>query len=234
MQKTFNIKSIEEKKIGVFLGVESLKFLRDASEIQELYERGLRHVSLTWNEPNKFAAGAYCGVKGLTEEGMELIREIEKLGMVIDLSHTNYMTFEEIIDIVHKPVIVSHGNCKGIYNHVRNYTDKQLLQIKETGGVIGISAKPHLLTYDRKARTVKKIAEHIDYAVKLMGIDHVGMGLDITYYIHRTETKNRVKGMEHIGKVSKVFTELKKMGYSTEDIDKIKYKNFERVIKTVL
>ena len=227
-------KSLNEDKIGVILGMEGIMQLDGVSQLRELYEKGVRHASLTWNEVNKYAAGLSGDTEGLTDLGKDVLQEMEKLGMVIDLAHASPRTFQEIYDYTKGPLIISHGNTKALCDHRRNYTDEQLQLIKDRNGVIGICGIGPFIALEKEEWTVKNMARHIDYAVNLIGIDHVGIGLDICYYLGDEVDSNKVEGLLQIGDAPNIFKELEEMGYSEEDIAKIKYKNFFRVIKEVL
>ena len=227
-------KSLEEEKIGVIIGMEGIMQLEDVNHLRVLYNKGVRHAGLTWNEVNKYAGGLSSETAGLTLLGKEILLEMESLGMIIDLAHSNPRTFNEIIENTSGPLIISHGNTKKLCNHIRNYTDDQLLQIKERNGVIGICAIAPFIADDINNQTVSYMAKHIDYAVKLIGIDHVGIGFDICYYLYDNVSSNRVAGFENMGDAANLFIELEKLGYNKEDIEKIKFKNFTRVIKEVL
>jgi membrane dipeptidase len=224
----------KEDKLGIIIGVEGLKYLKEVEDIKSLYQRGLRHAIITWNEQNDYASGALIEDGGLTEKGKLLIKTMEALGMIIDLSHANPKTFNDIMEVTHHPVIVSHGNAKALCDHKRNYTDEQLMMIKEKNGVIGVCGIANFISNEVENHTVEFMAKHIDYIVKLIGIDYVGLGLDVCYYLYEGRTSTNVKGFETIGELSNLFDELKKLGYQKEDIDKIKYKNFFRVIKEIL
>ncbi len=224
----------DEGKMGIIIGVEGMKFLKGIDHLRELYNKGLRHGILTWNEVNEYGSGVSSEKGGLTKKGIELIKEMEHLGMIIDLAHANENTYYDILSNISKPVILSHGNCKALCNHRRNYTDEQLIALKNKGGVLGLTDVGIFLSEDEEFRTVQKMAEHIDYAVKLIGIDHVGLGLDVCYYLYSGKTNTHVKGFEDIDKIDNLYDCLKKLGYSKDDIDKIAYKNFMRIVKTIL
>ena len=228
------IKAKEEDKIGVIIGVEGLKYLEQPEDIKLLYQQGLRHAIITWNEQNKYASGAFIKDGGLTDEGKKLVSIMEDLGMIIDLSHTNQQTYDDIIEITTKPVIISHGNAKTVCNHPRNYTDEQLFKLKEKNGVIGINGIANFISNDKANHTVAYMAKHIDYIVKLIGIDHVGLGLDVCYYLYEGKTSTGVQGFETIGDLDHLFEELKKLGYSEKDLKKIKHENFDRIICAIL
>ena len=226
--------SVNENKIGVIIGMEGIMQLKDVNHLRELYRKGVRHASLTWNEVNKYAGGLSSETEGLTLLGREILHEMEKLGMIIDLAHANPRTFQEIIENTRGPLIISHGNTKALCNHIRNYTDEQLKQIKLRDGVIGICGIAPFISDVKDNQTVSYMAKHIDHAVKTIGIQHVGIGFDVCYYLYENVENNHVDGFQTIGDANNLFAELKKLGYNDKDLDLIKYKNFERIIKKVL
>jgi membrane dipeptidase len=226
--------SLKEEKLGVILGMEGIMQLEGVNHLRELYHKGVRHAGLTWNEVNMYSSGLSSETEGLTLLGREILSEMEKLGMVIDLAHANPRSFKEIFENTTSPLIVSHGNTKALCNHIRNYTDEQLHMIKERNGVIGICAIGPFIAEKREDWTVENMAKHIDYAVKLIGIDHVGIGFDICYYLYDGVSSNKVKGFDTMSEAPNLFIELEKLGYNKEEIDKIKYKNFYRVLKEVI
>jgi len=235
LNSTDLITSITENKIGVILGIEGLGQLESVDQIEYLYNQGLRHASLTWNDINKYATGLDDNnTKGISKEGAKLLKKMEKLGMIIDLAHLNQKSFDEVFDIVKGPVIISHGNTKKICSHKRNYTDEQLLKVKERNGVLGICGIAPFISSNVETQTVDEMVNHIDHAVSIMGIDHVGLGLDVCYYLYDNVPDNKVEGFKHISDAGNIIIELKQRNYSDEDIEKIKYKNFFRVIKEVL
>lgn len=221
-------------KINVIIGIEGVMQLQDLTQLRELYKKGVRHASLTWNEVNKYAGGLSDFNHGLTLLGKELLHEMEQLGMIIDLAHSNPITFDHILSNTTGPIIISHGNVKAKCDHIRNYTNEQLLKIKERNGVIGICGIPAFISETKEKQTVSYLAEHIDYAVKLVGIDHVGIGLDVCYYLDEHRTEIGVDGFQTIADANNIFIELEKLGYTQDQINKIKYENFLRVTKEVL
>ncbi len=227
-------KAIEANKIGVFLGIEGLSFLEDINELKKIYNRGIRHAIITWNEINKFGSGISEEKTGLTSKGIELVKEMESLGMIIDLAHSNQKTFFDILSNTRKPIIVSHGNIKALCNHPRNYSDEQLLAVKKRQGVVGLTNIAEFISNKKKNQNVSYLAKHIDYAVKLLGIDYVGLGLDICFYLDPKRKNTRVKGFEDIDKLDNLIKELSKLGYSDNDLKKIMNENFLRVIDAIL
>ncbi len=224
----------KEGKIAVIIGVEGIKYLSSKDELIKLYKQGLRHLSLTWNEANDYGCGILGGDSGLSDKGKEILDIAKDLGMIIDLAHANESTFFDVINYVKQPIIVSHANIRNICFHPRNLTDEQLLAIKATNGVIGLTNVANFIAKEREDHTVKNLAKHIDYAIKLLGVDHVGLGFDICYYLGERFNNTLVKDFEDISKTKNLIKELKSLGYNEEDLDKIKYKNFLRVVKEVL
>ena len=224
----------QEEKFGVILGIEGIKYLSQPEEIVALYQKGVRHIGLTWNEENDYATGLDGLENGLKEDGIKLIKLVQKLGMIIDLSHASPKTFSDVFKYTTGPLVVTHGNAKALCDHRRNYTDEQLIQIKDRNGVIGVCAVPYFISSDKEYQTVEFLAKHIDYIVRKIGIDHVGIGLDVFYYLTPGKSSTGVVGLETLAQADQLFLELEKMGYSKEDIAKVAYQNFDRVLKTVL
>ena len=227
-------KAQEEHKLGVILGIEGLKYLDNPEAMKDLYHRGVRHAIITWNEENDYATGVAETESGLKDKGKELLSWMEKLGMIIDLSHANPKTFDDVMNYTCGPIIVSHGNAKALCDHRRNYTDDQLKRLKERDGVIGVCAVPNFISSNPELQTVEYLAKHIDYIVQLIGIDHVGLGLDVYYYLMDHKTSTGVKGLETIAQAHNILHVLKTMGYDEDDLAKIAYQNFDRILFKVL
>lgn len=224
----------QEEKFGVILGIEGIKYLSQPEEIVTLYQKGVRHIGLTWNEENAYATGLDGLENGLKEDGIKLLKLVQKLGMIIDLSHASPKTFSDVFKHTKGPIVVTHGNAMALCDHRRNYTDEQLIQIKDRNGVIGVCAVPYFISSEKEDQTVEFLAKHIDYIVRKIGIDHVGIGLDVFYYLTPGKTSTGVAGLETLAQANQLFLELEKMGYTKENLSKIAYQNFDRVLKTVL
>jgi len=227
-------RAVERQTLGVFLGIEGIQHLDSPEDIERLYQMGIRHASLTWNEQNSYATGLSISETGLTDKGRAVIQKMTELGMVIDLAHANEKTFKDIFDIVQSPIVVTHGNAKALCNHQRNYTDEQLQMIKGRNGVIGVCAVASFVSETKENQTVAYLAKHIDYIVKTIGIDHVGIGLDVCYYLYKDKNSTDVQGLETIADAKNLLVELEKLGYSKAEIDKIAHENFDRVLKQIL
>ncbi len=227
-------KASAEKKIAVFLGIEGAKFVENLEELQYWYNRGVRHISLTWNEANQYGGGAKSENVGLTKKGVAFVKEIQRLGMILDLAHTNEQTFYEILEQSKGAVIISHTGCKSVCNHPRNVTDEQLKAVKARGGVVGIAAAAPFLSENKEDWTVQMMAKHVDHAIQQIGIEHVGLGLDVCFYLNNETTNTHIKGFEDIDLVHNLYAELEKLGYTKEQLEYLQYRNFERILKECL
>ena len=233
----------EHNKMAILIGMEGLQAIEDnIDDIEKLYSFGVRHASLTWNEENKLATGAKGSInRGLTDNGIKLIKKMEELGIILDVSHANEKTFWDICKVAKKPFIASHSNCRSLCDVPRNLTDEQLREIAKENGVVGINSYEEFVSFDTEKRTINHLVDHIDHMVEIMGINHIGLGFDFAEYLSsdtlghyaNTETYG-VIGLEDTTKAKNIIEELKNRGYSKEDIDKISYKNFYRVIKEII
>lgn len=234
--------AIDTDRFAVIIGSEGLSYIgTNINLINALYLFGVRHASLTWNEENELATGAKGNPdRGLTKYGIGAIKRLEELGIIVDVSHANDKTFWDICDIATKPFIASHSNCRALCNSPRNLTDQQLRAIKEKGGVVGLNAFSDFVADNVEDRDIEHLVNHLDHMVEVMGIDHVGLGFDFDDYL-TGETLSffadgdaATIGFENITKVPKLIEILEQRGYSSEDIEKIKYKNFSRIIEQIL
>ncbi|MCX7884691.1 MAG: dipeptidase [Caloramator sp.] len=238
-----DMEKIKEKgKISIILGMEGLSGLKgNVSLINMLYKMGIRHSMLTWNEENEFATGvgALDKSRGVTELGIKALKRMEDLGIIIDVSHGNEKTFWDIYENTSKPFIASHSNAYSLCKVSRNLKDDQIKAIAERKGVIGINSWPDFI--DEKKPTIENLANHIDYIVQLVGIDYIGFGFDFCNFLTQNTTSSFQKGrlssaigLEDASKVPKLINILQNRGYKQEDIEKIAFKNFERIIKEIL
>lgn len=168
--------------IAVVLGSQGAGFLGlDLSTLDFFFRLGMRIMQPTYQQCNQFGSG--CGEKtdaGLTNVGKEWVEEMNRLGMVISLSHVSNKTSMDVLEISKDPVIFSHSNSKSLCDHPRNITDAQMKSCTERDGVIGLCPLAMFVSAEKKVSEVgvEDYVNHIDYAVDLIGVDHVGIGLD--------------------------------------------------------
>lgn len=220
-------------KVNVILGLESLAPIKDIKHLECLYEKGFRHAMLTWNEKNQFAAGVGCqDGSGLTLLGCELVRKMNELGMVIDVSHANIQTFDDILSISKEPVIASHSNCYSLEPHLRNLTDDQIQEIARVDGVIGVTAVKHFT--NQLKPDVESFVDHIDYIKKLVGTRHIALGFDFMNYLGLENSNSNLIDCQSASSANNVIDELMKRRYSSAEIDGITHANAKRVINHIL
>jgi len=239
----------EQGKIGIMLSFEGVEPLyNDLSLLRMFYELGVRVVGLVWSRRNFAGDGCHFssvreGKKGgITDFGVQLIEEAERLGMFIDVSHLNDEGFWDVMEVAKKPVIASHSNCRSIVNSMRNLTDEQIKAIAKKGGVIGMNAC-NIFTADRdEDGDVEHLINHVDHIVKLVGPMHVGLGLDLCDDFMKYMSDGKIgavsrkafdvlKGHKSIQQFTKA---LIGRGYKDAEIEMILGKNFLRIYKEVL
>lgn len=223
-------KAIQSGQIAALLSVEGGEPVEgDLAYLRILYRLGVRSLGLTWNQRNQLADGV--GERetqgGLTLYGRAVVQEMNRLGMLIDVSHMSEAGFWDVIQETQHPVIASHANCYALVPHPRNLTDDQITALANVGGVVGITFVPEFLAEDDKA-IVTRVLDHIDHVTQLVGVDHVGIGSDFD------GTETTLPGLEDVTRLPQLTEGLLKRGYSGEEIQKIMGGNFLRVLKQVI
>ncbi len=224
------VNAINSGKVAAVLTIEGGEALEGSlSVLRMLYQLGVRAITLTWNFRNQIADGVADSVTngGLTPFGREVVSEMNRLGMMVDVSHLSEAGFWDVIHLSSAPIIASHSNAKKICKHSRNLTDEQLLALKKNGGVTGINLYPFFVINDGKAE-MKHVISHIEHIVGLTGEDTLGLGSDFDG-IDKTPV-----GLEGVQYFRDLINELLKLNYSESLINKIAGENFLRVIKTVV
>ena len=231
-------------EIGLFLSLEGAEPLQnDLGLLRIFHELGVRGLGLVWSRRNYVADGAFFtavkeGIKGgLTPFGVKLIEKAEQLGIVIDLSHINDEGFSDVLEIVSRPVVVSHSNCRALADTKRNLTDEQIEKIAENGGVIGMNSVNMFTDPTKEKATVSDLIDHVDHIVKIGGIDHVGIGFDIcngfTDYLKLEDPLPAYDIITSHRHLPEFTTGLIERGYSDEEIMKILGGNFLRVYEAI-
>lgn len=197
--------------------------------LRTFYRLGVRLITLLWNMPNEIGfpnCRKECMNKGLTPFGKELLNEMNKLGMIIDVSHMSDGGFYDVANLSTKPFVASHSNARAIKAHPRNLTDDMIRLLADKGGVMGINFEKEFLgTSD--ISEVEDMIVHIKHIKKVGGIEVLAIGSDFDGISPNLEINN-------IGEIDKLISALKSNSFSEEEIEKIMYKNALRVIKDVL
>ncbi len=229
------VKAKKENKLYVFIGFEGLISIDDNVDlIDEYYEYGARHASLTWNEENKLATGVRGDYsRGLTELGKKAVKKMQNIGMIVDVSHLNDKSFFDVIDITSSPIIASHSNSRVLCKSMRNLTDDQLRAIRDVNGVIGLNSYKGFIDENKDKQNIDRAVDHIKYIADKIGINHIGLGFDYNEYFE-DEDKPYIKGLENASKSYDIIIKLKEAGFNNEEIEKIESLNFYRIIKEIL
>ena len=165
----------------MILSFEGAGPVEDAVELLGTFHRlGVRCVGLTHDFRNHLADGVRTGSRGgLTDLGRDAVREMNRLGIVIDVSHLNDAGFWDVVELSAAPIHASHSNARSLCRHPRNLTDDQLRAIAGSGGVVGIHALGALVTDREGHPTLDELLAHVDHLLELMGEDHVALGPDV-------------------------------------------------------
>jgi membrane dipeptidase len=263
------------KKIAVLLGMEGGHQIQNDLRVLGAYHRlGVRYLTLTHTASTDWAdsSGSSPRWNGLTEFGRAVVREMNRLGMIVDVSHVSDKTFYDTLAISQAPVLASHSSCRALCNAPRNLSDEMIRALAKNGGVMAINFYPAFLdpefrqaqqkiakeedaavraargraaregrrlTYLEETRIrwqfqarlpapgLERVADHIDHAVKVGGVDHVGLGSDF-------DGVDAVpRGLEDISKLPDLVRELGRRGYSEQDLEKILGGNILRVLRQV-
>ncbi|WP_058303095.1 dipeptidase [Gorillibacterium timonense] len=244
----------EGRKAGIVTAQETDALGKNLELLDMLHNYGLRILQLTYNNQNMIGSG--CAERangGLSNYGRTFVERLNQLGILVDTGHCGKQTTLDACLYSSSPVIASHTGVEAIYPHMRCKSDEELLAIAGTGGVIGIFAMPWFIHDDPNQTTIEHVLDHIDYVVKLCGIDHVGIGTDwpmsdvlwsLVYFKENiaprlgfakgdgpsTET---VRGLEQYGFFINFTRGLVARGFSDEDIAKIMGGNWLRVFEQV-
>ena len=231
-KKTDDIyKAKKEGKIAAFLSLEGGEpVCGDLGVLRMMHRIGVRCITLTWNQRNMIAdgAGERRTNSGLTNFGVQMIEEMNQLGMLIDVSHLSDSGFWDVIKTSKKPIIASHSNCRSLSNHPRNLADEQIEAFGKNGGIIGVVFSPGFIDRDPAKQTVDRLLDHIDYIKDIIGIEHIGIGSDFDGF------PGLPKGLEDVTKMPNITKGLLKRGYSEQDVKKILGENYLRVFKEVI
>lgn len=222
-----------EGKLVALIGMENGYVIgKDLALLQQYREQGARYLTLVHNGHNDIGDSAQPQERladvqeehgGLSDFGRQVIAELNRLGIIVDISHVSRQTMLEATQLSSAPVIASHSGAKAVFDHPRNLDDEQLLALKDNGGVVQLVAFDVYLKQGGGA-TVSDFVDHIDHAVRLIGIDHVGISSDFG-------GGGGIQGWSNAGETLNVTLELVRRGYSEEDIARIWSGNTLRVME---
>lgn len=231
-------RAAEEWKIGLLIGFQNADHFRTAADVETFYEVGQRVSQLTYNSRNRLG----CGCKetedsGLTPYGAEIVAAMNRVGMVVDISHSSERTTLDAVRASRKPVLITHSNCRALVAHPRCKSDKVIRAVAKSGGVMGITVIPAFLKSGQPAR-LGHVLDHVDHVVRVAGIEHVGLGSDadvdaIDPRTNRVRPRYDVVGLKHSRRVFDLAEGLIKRGYTNQHIEMILGGNFQRALNDI-
>lgn len=239
-------------KIALIMGLQNSEHFKRLEDVKRFYELGQRVSQLTYNSQNLIGSGSTDRVDGgVSDFGANIIAEMNRVGMLVDVSHSGDRTTLDGISLSKTPIAITHSNCRALNNHPRTKTDEAIRACAAKGGVMGITGV-RMFVSEKEPTTLANIVDHIDHVVKLVGIDHVGIGSDIDMYgyddmspavLARTRAsykesyafrdKADIEGFDNPLKIFNLTEELVRRDYSNEAIAQILGKNFLRLLDTV-
>ncbi len=223
-------KARDKNKIVAFLSIEEGEVLEGKVErLKEVYDLGIRFITLTWNFENSIGypnKNFKYKDMGLKDKGKELVVEMENLGIIPDCSHLSDGGFYDLVDICKKPFIATHSNARAVTNHSRNLTDDMIVKLADKGGVMGLNFCSGFLG-EAKVSTIDSMVAHLKHIRNVGGIDVIALGTDYDGIENEVEIKD-------IGEIGMLRDVLLKEKFTNTEIDKIFYKNAERVFKDCL
>jgi membrane dipeptidase len=214
-------------KIASMLGMEGGHAIENSlGALRAYHAMGVRYMTLTHNGTLDWAdAGSDEHLHGgLTEFGKEVVREMNRLGMLVDLAHTSPETMNDALDVAEAPVIWSHASAFGVREHTRNVPDQVLRRLPENGGVVMVTFVPSFVSAAEQA-TLADVADHVDHIASVAGVDHVGIGSDFDG-IDSTPV-----GLEDVSTFPALFAEMSRRGWSEEDLAKLAGENLLRAMR---
>ncbi|RJQ39177.1 MAG: membrane dipeptidase [Nitrospiraceae bacterium] len=228
-----NIKQIsrelEKGKVVGILGIEGGEALNgDLAVLRVMYRLGVRFIGLTWNQRNMIADGVGEEITGggLTGFGREVVREMNRLGMIIDLAHISEQGFWDVLRLSRDPVMVSHSNCRTLCEHPRNLNDEQIRELGRHNGVLGLSFVPKFL--GQEGTGIKNFLDHVDHVAGLAGTECIGIGSDFD------GIETTAAGLEDCRCYPAITAGLMERGYTESEIRGIMGENILRLMEIVI
>ena len=218
----------QQGRKSIMLGIENgLALGGHLERLQHFAQRGIVYMTLCHNGDNDICDSARGNHthNGISSFGQQVVREMNRLGILVDLSHAGEKSFYDALEMSSQPIVCSHSSCRALCDHPRNLTDDQMRALAAKGGVMQITMYNGFLVKDGEA-TVLDALRHLEHAIEVMGIDHVGIGTDF-------DGDGGVRGMANSSELLNFTRLLLARGYSEQDIEKIWGGNFLRVMTQV-
>ncbi len=237
-------------KTGILLGIQNSDHFKTAGDVKRYYFAGQRISQLTYNTQNMIASGSTDRIDGgISDYGQSIVTAMNEIGMAVDVSHCGDQTSLDAFELSAKPVLITHSNCRALTpGHPRCKTDELIRLMASKGSAMGVTAVRNFVRNDEPT-TIEHYIDHIDHIVKLVGIEHVGIGTDSDlagydalpteiYEQLRASYKSSygfrdkldIEGLDHPKKMYDLTEALIRRGYSDDNIRAILGENFRRVL----
>ena len=229
--KKEDLQKLKKEQSSVLLAIEGGEALEgNLAVLRILFKLGIRSLTLTWNQRNELADGIWeeKTAGGLTSFGCQVVKEMNQLGMLIDVSHLSEKGFWDVLKFTQQPIAATHSACYALRAHPRNLRDEQLTALAQNQGIIGLNFYPLFLGSQSQVISLRNVIEHLEHAVSITGIDHVGLGSDFDGIAQVP------LGLEDATKFPVIIEELLRLGWPESDVKKIMGGNFLRVLQQVL
>jgi len=228
------INAHKKNKIAALLTLEGASPLNgDIDNLYYFYNKGVRLITLTWNHKNELCCGEISASqypkneRGLTSFGIEVVKKMNDMGIIIDTSHISDDGFYDVLEYSSKPFMASHSNSRHICDFPRNLTDDMIRIIGEAKGFIGINMCPDFIDINGNA-TIDKIIAHIEHIASIAGENHIGFGCDFDGIEATPE------GINDVCDIHKIIDRLIKLNYSSTFIEKFTYRNLMSFVKNII
>lgn len=243
------VRAKAEGKCAVIMGLQNSEHFQRPADVKYFYEIGQRCSQLTYNSQNRIGSGSTDRVDGgVSDFGVEIIKAMNEVGMLVDVSHSGDRTTLDAIAISTKPIAITHSNCRALIDHPRVKTDEAIKALAAKGGVMGITGVRNFVS-KTDPTTIANIVDHIEHVAKLTSIEHVGIGTDsdLNGYDDTSPEMNKqlrgaykdsyafrekidVDGFDHPLKMYDLTEELIRRGHSDAHIELILGGNFRRLL----
>lgn len=228
----------ETGRIGVVIGFQNSEHFRDARDVELFYRAGQRVSQLTYNARNRLGSGCYAERDdGLTPFGAEIVGEMNRVGMAIDLSHCGERTSLDAIERSSRPVLITHSNCRALVPaQPRCKSDRVIRAAAAKGGVLGLTTvRPFV---GRGAPSLDDLLDHFDHVVRIAGIEHVGLGSDVDVGARDPATGRvrpfyAIRGLDPATRVFQIADGLLRRGYPADDVELVLGGNFRRALASI-
>ena len=246
------VRAKQDGKCAVIMGLQNADHFLAPRDVKFFHEMGQRCAQLTYNSQNRIGSGSTERVDGgISDFGVSIIQAMNDVGMLIDVSHSGDRTTLDAIALSKTPIAITHSNCRALVDHPRVKTDEAIKALAAKGGVMGITGV-RMFVSKTDPTTISHIVDHIDHVVKLVGIDHVGIGTDSDLYgyddtspemnkalrgaykdSYAFREKIDVDGFDHPLKMYDLVEELIRRNYSDANIKAVLGGNFQRLLTTI-